>query len=77
MAVGFCSNCNAFVGTVPLLCPACGALVHAARLEELSAQAQAAAASGEPARARALWAEALTLLIDFAGGVGLGFGEPG
>ena len=62
MPQGFCDHCNAFVGTVPLTCPVCGALVHAARLEQLAAQAQAAAASGDLARARQLWAEALPLL---------------
>lgn len=62
MPQGFCDSCKAFVGTVPLSCPVCGALVHAARLEQLAARAQAAVASGDLAAARQLWAEALPLL---------------
>jgi Zn-dependent protease len=62
MAQGFCGACGAFTGTVPLSCSACGSLLHAVRLEQLSAQAQAAAAAGDLAQARSLWAEALLLL---------------
>ena len=43
-------------------CPRCHALVHAARLDALSAEAKKREAAGEIAGARALWSEALALL---------------
>jgi Zn-dependent protease len=62
MSPSFCSNCGIFNGTAPLSCSSCGMLLHAAELERLAANAQAAAASGDVAAARALWAKSLTLL---------------
>jgi hypothetical protein len=62
MSPGFCTSCGVFTGTVPLTCSACGSFVHAAELEQLAAKAQAAAAVGELANARELWAKSLTML---------------
>jgi Zn-dependent protease len=62
MSPSFCANCGSFNGTVPLSCAACGTLLHAAELEQLAAHAQTAAASGDLAASRALWAKSLTLL---------------
>src|SRR5436309_1472082 len=57
-----CGGCG---GEVPLrmaICPSCGALIHRARLEEISAGAQQAASESDVAREASLWREALTLL---------------
>jgi Zn-dependent protease len=45
-----------------LSCPSCHALVHAAELEALAAQAQQAMARGDTAAARELWQRSLLLL---------------
>lgn len=45
-----------------LVCPACGRLVHRARLEALAARAREAEAQGDPVAALASWREALELL---------------
>jgi Zn-dependent protease len=57
-----CPACGVYLAAAALKCSSCGALVHAAQLEQIAAQAQAAAASGELPAARELWRQALPLL---------------
>ncbi len=57
-----CSACGATLAPGARACPSCHALVHAARLDALSAEARKLESSGDIAGARALWTEALTLL---------------
>jgi Zn-dependent protease len=57
-----CERCGTQIAPSLLGCPACGALVHAAELKRLAAEAQVAEAAGDPPRALALWREALMLL---------------
>jgi Zn-dependent protease len=57
-----CASCGAPLGGGTRACPRCHALVHAARIDALSTQAQKRESSGDIAGARALWSEALALL---------------
>lgn len=57
-----CAQCGTEVGPGTLACPACGALIHAARLKELAADAARAAETGELTRAREQWETARGLL---------------
>jgi Zn-dependent protease len=57
-----CGACGAILGPGNLACPNCHALVHAARLEQLAAQARLHEERGEIAQARDVWAETLQLL---------------
>ncbi len=57
-----CSRCGTEVAPGLLACPSCQALVHAARLRELSDQAARASADDDLPTALAAWREALALL---------------
>ena len=57
-----CARCGTELSAFALACPACSALVHRQRLEELAQRAEAAAASNDISAARALWQEARALL---------------
>ena len=57
-----CARCATELSPFALACPACSALVHRAKLEELAGLADAAAAQGDPATARAHWLEARELV---------------
>jgi len=57
-----CTSCGTELAATLLVCPACHALVHRARLEALAREADVAAAANDPARAASLWREALPLL---------------
>jgi Zn-dependent protease len=57
-----CGRCATEISAVALACPACSALVHRDRLEELARLATAAVARGDRVTARALWQEARDLV---------------
>ena len=57
-----CARCSTELPAHALACPACSALVHRERLQELAERATSAAASGDRATARALWEEARALV---------------
>ena len=57
-----CASCGAPLARGVRACPRCHALVHAQRLDALSADAKKREAAGDIADARALWSEALALL---------------
>jgi len=57
-----CSRCGTQVAAAVLSCPSCGALVHAARLKQLAADAGAATAASDWSSALAAWREAIELL---------------
>lgn len=57
-----CPQCGTGIGPHTLSCPSCHALIHAARLKELSAQAADALNREDKAAALAAWEEALLLL---------------
>lgn len=57
-----CARCATELSPFALACPACSALVHRAKLEELAGLADAAVAQGDPATARAHWLEARELV---------------
>jgi Zn-dependent protease len=57
-----CLQCGTQYAPNRLACPTCGALLHAARLKALAAEADAATAAGDAATAIARWADALALL---------------
>jgi Zn-dependent protease len=57
-----CERCGTQVAPSLNGCPSCGALVHAAELKRLAAEANAAEAAQDVPRALALWREALMLL---------------
>jgi Zn-dependent protease len=57
-----CARCGTQIAPSLLGCPACGALVHAAELKRLAAEAEAAESAGDAARSLATWREALELL---------------
>lgn len=61
-----CRRCSTEVGPTLLRCPACGTLVHAARLAELAREAEASEAAGGPSEALRHWNDALQLLPDDA-----------
>jgi Zn-dependent protease len=57
-----CANCQTELPPFPLACPACGVLIHAERLKQLAGDAEVATESGDLARAREQWTQALALL---------------
>ncbi len=57
-----CAQCGTELAPHALACPACGILVHAEKLKELAASADAAAAAGELEQARERWERALRFL---------------
>jgi Zn-dependent protease len=57
-----CTSCGTELAATLLVCPACHALVHRARLEALARAADEATASNDRARALSLWREAMELL---------------
>ena len=57
-----CARCSTELSGLALVCPACSALVHRERLEDLAARASSATTAGDRATARALWEEARTLV---------------
>ena len=57
-----CSSCGTALPSAMLACPACHALVHRARLEQLSSDAEQARSARDYAVAANLWREALALL---------------
>jgi Zn-dependent protease len=57
-----CSRCGAQVAPNLLVCPACGALVHAETLKGLAERAERAQAGGDARTALAAWREAMELL---------------
>ncbi|HEY5620000.1 MAG TPA: site-2 protease family protein [Vicinamibacterales bacterium] len=57
-----CARCATELPALALACPACSALVHRDRLEQLAERATAADAAGDRATARALWQEARALV---------------
>ena len=59
-----CGSCRSEVAPGMLACPGCGALVHAARLKELAAEASRAGAAGDRAEELRAWRESLPLLPD-------------
>jgi Zn-dependent protease len=61
-AVSPCARCGTELPASILSCPACGGLVHSARLRELAASADALVAAGQLADARDAWQAALPLL---------------
>jgi Zn-dependent protease len=60
--VAACSRCSADLAPGLLVCPACGALVHAEKLKGLADRAERAQAEGDPRTALAAWREAMELL---------------
>jgi Zn-dependent protease len=61
-AIRICPNCGADLPLEALACPACHALVHSVRLDQLARDARALEARGSFAQAGELWAYSLTLL---------------
>ncbi len=61
-----CVRCGTELARGALVCPSCHALVHADRLRDLAARAQAFAGDGATERARDLWREAIELLPERA-----------
>jgi Zn-dependent protease len=57
-----CARCATELSAFALACPACAALVHRQRLEELADRATRAATAKDIPTARALWQEARTLV---------------
>jgi Zn-dependent protease len=57
-----CESCRTELSPEALVCPACSALVHAADLKQLAADADAASTSGDLLSARTHWTSALALL---------------
>ena len=57
-----CARCATELSEFALACPACAALVHRERLEELAARAETATASNDIPAARTLWQEARMLV---------------
>jgi Zn-dependent protease len=57
-----CARCRTDLAPGMLSCPSCSKLVHADQLQRLAWEAEAAQRSGDPARARSLWSEALPLI---------------
>ena len=62
VAAGHCGRCGAEIASALLACPGCGALVHATRLTELAAEADALEVAGDVQGAIARWREAFELL---------------
>lgn len=57
-----CTDCGTELAAGLRSCPACGALVHRARLQALAAKATALETEGQLEQARRLWTRALDLL---------------
>ena len=57
-----CGQCGTELAPHALACPACGALVHADKLKQIAADADAATGAGDLVRAREAWEAALRLL---------------
>jgi len=57
-----CASCRTELAPDALACPACAAFVHADRLKQLAADADAAARAGDASGARDHWTAALALL---------------
>ncbi len=57
-----CARCSTELSPLALACPACSALVHRGKLEDLARLAEAAAVGGDHAAARAHWLEARELV---------------
>lgn len=57
-----CAQCGTELAPHALACPACGTLVHAEKLKQLAASADAAAGAGELEQARERWERALRFL---------------
>jgi Zn-dependent protease len=57
-----CAQCGAALGPHDLACASCGALVHAAELKRLAAEAEAFQSAGDTSGALAAWRRALDLL---------------
>ncbi len=62
VAVTRCQGCGSELGPRLLTCPACHRLVHAAELQRLATEAQAASTRNEPLVALETWRRALELL---------------
>ena len=58
----FCANCGVKLEAASLICVACGTLVYAEELEQLSTRAKWAESQGDQQRARDAWAESLRYL---------------
>ncbi|MDQ6633353.1 MAG: site-2 protease family protein [Gemmatimonadota bacterium] len=57
-----CARCGSQLAPRLLVCPACHTLVHAERLKQLAADAQAAETAGDVTKALERWREAISLL---------------
>jgi Zn-dependent protease len=57
-----CGRCGTELAVHALACPACASLVHAERLKQLAAEADAAKTAGDLATARERWVAALGLV---------------
>lgn len=57
-----CASCGTQLSPSFLSCPACHTLVHAERLKQLAADAEAATRAGDNTRALSAWRDALDLL---------------
>ena len=57
-----CASCGVLLGPSLLVCPACHALVHAAALQAIAADATEASRDGDVSRELAAWRSALDLL---------------
>jgi len=62
-----CAGCASELPPAVLACPACGALVHAARLRELAQSAETLTGAGDLHAARDAWQQALVLLPPASG----------
>jgi len=62
IAPKLCARCATQLPSMALACPACSALVHRERLEELARSASIATTEGKIESARALWQEARDLV---------------
>ena len=62
MTARTCSRCSTELSPGALACPVCGSLVHADRLKQLAAEAEALARDGSLLAARLEWTKALELL---------------
>jgi Zn-dependent protease len=61
-----CARCGSQLAPRLLVCPACLTLVHAERLKQLAADAQAAETAGDVTEALERWREAIALLPDYS-----------
>jgi len=61
-----CARCGSQLAPKLLVCPACHTLVHAERLKQLAADAQAAETAGDVTAALERWREAISLLPPYS-----------